>query len=64
VTFFRQTLLGGFGGIALVAGACWSFEGKDAGSARSRRLRARLRTQPPGEQRVPAAQRYFVTPSS
>jgi hypothetical protein len=32
----------------LVAGVRWSFRGKDAGNARSRRLRARLRTQSSG----------------
>src|SRR2546430_3092811 len=31
-TPFRQTLLGGFGGTALVVGVRWSFRGKDAGS--------------------------------
>src|ERR1043166_7018473 len=45
--------------MALVDGARWSFRRKDAGSARSRRLRVRLRTQPRGEQRVPAAQPPF-----
>ena len=52
-------LLGGIGGMSLVAGVRWSFRGKDAGSARSRRLRARLRTPPRGEQRGPAAQPSF-----
>ena len=51
----RQTLLGGFGGIPLVAGVRWSFRGKDAGSARISEIRARLRTRPRGEQRGPAA---------
>src|SRR4029453_11795547 len=51
--------LGGVGGTPLVAGARWSFRGKDAGSVRSRRLWARLRTQHRGEQRVPAAQSVF-----
>ena len=36
--------LGGTGGTSLVAGVRWSFRDKDAGSARSRRLRTRLRT--------------------
>ena len=43
----------------LAAGARWSFRGKDAGSARSRGLRARRRTPPRSEQRVPAAQPSF-----
>src|SRR3989442_12767853 len=51
--------LGGLGGTPLVAGVRWSFRGKDAGSARSRRLRVRLRTPPRGEQRGPAAQSVF-----
>src|SRR3954466_8755016 len=50
---------GGIDGTSLAAGARWSFRGKDAGSARSRRLRVRLRTRPRGEQRVPAAQPSF-----
>ena len=37
--------LGVLGEALLVAGAAWSFRDKDAGSTRSRRLRARLRTQ-------------------
>jgi glyoxylase-like metal-dependent hydrolase (beta-lactamase superfamily II) len=36
--------LGGLGGTPLVAGARWSFRGKDAGSVRTRKVRARLRT--------------------
>ena len=48
--------LGGFGGMALVAGVRWSFRGKDAGSVRTGSIRARLRTQHRGEQRGPAAQ--------
>jgi hypothetical protein len=43
----------------LVAGVRCSFRGKDAGSVRSRRLRARPRTPHRGEQRGPAAQTIF-----
>ena len=39
---------GGFGGISLAVGVRWSFRNKDAGSVRSRRLRARPRTQSSG----------------
>src|SRR3954470_15940222 len=56
---YRFLMSGGLGGIALAVGARWSFRGEDAGSVRSRRLRARLRTPPRGEQRVPAAQPLF-----
>src|SRR5262249_1766352 len=52
--------LGGFGRRALVAGACWSFRGKDAGSVRTWKVRARPRTQRRGVQRFPAAQRVFA----
>src|SRR5262245_11767508 len=51
-----ERVSGGFGGTALVAGARRSFRGKDAGSARTWKVRARLRTQHRGEQSVPAAQ--------
>jgi hypothetical protein len=51
--------LGGFGGIALVLGVRWSFRGKDAGSVRIQRIRARLRTPPWGEQGAPRAQPVF-----
>ena len=47
----------------LVVGVRCSFRGKDAGSARSQRLRARLRTRPRGEQRGLTAQLRFVRPS-
>ena len=40
--------LGGFDGTLLVAGARWSFRGKDAGSVRIEEIRARLRTQSSG----------------
>src|SRR6185503_15125070 len=53
------TALGGFGGIALAAGARWSFRGKDAGSVRTWKVRARLRTPHRGERSVPAAQTVF-----
>src|SRR3954463_13336909 len=56
---YRFLTSGGLAGIALGAGARWSFRGRDAGSARSWKLRARLRTRPRGEQRVPAAQPLF-----
>src|SRR5437763_5395027 len=56
---YRFLTLGGFGGIALVDGARWSFRGKDAGSVRTWKVRARLRTRPRGEQRVLAAQPVF-----
>src|SRR5438309_2340626 len=52
-------ILGGLGGTSLVVGVRWSVRGKDAGSVRSRRLRARLRTPPRGEQRGPATQTTF-----
>src|SRR2546430_4754666 len=47
---------GGRGDTPLVVGVRWSFRGKDAGSVNSRKLLARLRTQPRGEQRGPTAQ--------
>jgi hypothetical protein len=49
-------VLGGFGGIALVARVRCSSPGKDAGSVRIDEIRARLRTPPGGEQRGLAAQ--------
>ena len=42
-----------------VAGVRWSFRGKDAGTVRSRRLRARPRTPHRGEQRGPATPPTF-----
>jgi hypothetical protein len=48
----------------LVAGVRWSFRGKDAGSVRIDEIRARLRTPHRGEQRGPAAQPYFASPSN
>jgi len=41
-------------------GVRWSFRGKDAGSVRTWKVRARLRTQHPGEQRGPEPRRWFV----
>src|SRR5438034_552849 len=52
----RQSLLGGASATSFAAGVRWSFRGKDAGSARIRPIRARLRTRHRGEQRAPAAQ--------
>ena len=43
----------------LAGGVRWSFRGKDAGSVRIRRIRARLRTRPRGERRAPTAQASF-----
>ena len=54
-----SSVLGGFGGTLHALGVCWSFRGKDAGSARSRRLRVRRRTPPRGEQRGPRASAVF-----
>ena len=55
--------LGGFGGTSLVAGVRCSFRGKDAGSARTRLVGARLRTPHRGEQRGPGHRRRFAEPS-
>src|SRR5919108_5416453 len=60
----RTTRVGGFGGTPLVVGPRWSFRGDGARcfaaheSVRSRRLRARLRTLPRGEQRGPDGSVY------
>ena len=48
--------------MSLVVGVRWSFRGKDAGSARSSWLRARLRTQPSGRAARPDG--TAVVPSS
>src|SRR5438093_11115370 len=51
--------LGGIGGTRLAVGVRWSFRGKDAGSVRTWKVWARLRTQHRGEQRAPATQPSF-----
>ena len=51
----RQDGLGGFGGLALVAGVRWSFRGKDAGAPIAEAIGA-TRTQHRGDQRGPVAQ--------
>jgi MFS family permease len=52
--------------MSLVDRVRWSFRGKDAGSVRSRRLRAQLRTQPRSEQcslaKQPSSRRALVEP--
>ncbi len=57
-----QLDLGAVDGTPLVAGARWSFRGKDAGSPRIDEIRGRLRTRPRGEQRAPVAQLVFRQP--